>query len=415
MAHAVTHSGRDGAERAAGEDREPVPAPSAAPEQPSLVLRRLLGVATLTPEQAVYVASQMLRGLASLHETGLVHGQLDTDCIVVSADGGIAVQGWGVGAGDPTTSDVQVDHGAVRQIISELARNADRPVARRRPTGAALLDALERCRMDGTVGLALADQLDAALAAALGNEDGLDLEQIRSEVGALIRTFIAPRRAVSTPPAPALPDAAASAEPDTVATAEAEAEAVEPLPTASVLVDQRNFRTRLYLVAGAAVAALGVVIGVTIAQSGGGTTTAAQTPAPTPPAQTTHPSAKPSNALRPLGVNTPFAAGAIKAVKLHAHQACRPGESCTVRVTVRISAGQLAQLSWKLRAIDRCTGRSITVQRGVMVAEPSWMRVYTDISVAVPRGHAVSLVAMTSSPDRAASHALTVPSGVHSC
>jgi hypothetical protein len=423
MAHAITHSDHDDAERVPDEDPDPsVVSGPPEPELTPLPLRRLLGVATLTPEQAVFVASGVLRSLASLHDSGLVHGQLDADCVLVSPEGDVALEGWGVGAGEAGVSDVDADYAAVRKIVANLTRNADRPVSRRRPSGAALLDALERCRIDDSTGATVADRLDAALAAALDDENQLNVEQVRAEVAALIRAIIAPRRSVAVPPKPPisvpLPPTNPSPTAPTAAPAPSEpAPASEPaVRTLAARPTGRSLRTRLYLAGGAAVAVLAAVIGLTIAQSGNGTKTAAQTPAPSAPVtHATNPSAKPSNGLVPVNVGAPAHAGAITAVKLRADEPCRPNKSCTLRVRIGIEPGALSQLTWKLRAYDRCTGDATTLETGVMVAEPSWTSVYADVTASLPRGRVLSLVALTKTPDAAASRPLTVPSGAHSC
>ncbi|HSR24551.1 MAG TPA: protein kinase, partial [Candidatus Eisenbacteria bacterium] len=59
-------------------------------------LRRLLAIATLTPEQAARVTVGVLDGLRALHEADLWHGRLDERTVHVGAAGQIRLGAWGL-------------------------------------------------------------------------------------------------------------------------------------------------------------------------------------------------------------------------------------------------------------------------------------------------------------------------------
>jgi hypothetical protein len=111
----------------------------------------------------------------------------------------------------------------------------------------------------------------------------------------------------------------------------------------------------------------------------------------------------------------PLAAGPIARVTLTPAAACTPGAMCALTVQMWLRPPGLAQLSWHAVLVDRCTGRTRTLDSGSMVAEPGWQAPYTTVHLRLPRHSAMALLAVVDSPVSAASRPLYVPAGGGSC
>lgn len=343
-----------------------------------LSVQRLLGVVTLSSAQATYIAARTLAGLAALHALGRAHGRLSAGNVLVDRDGTVQLSDWALA---PDATPV-ADLAAARGLIGALVRNADRPAARRD----GLLERLEQ--------VAASPMEDAAAAAgqleeALGDTAGV-ADELANLVGASIRP---PGGVVAAAPLPArLPQ--------------------DRRPLTRPLVQRR------WVAAAGMVLVLAAAGAVFLAVSQRGHN-AAQTPpasrtSPPPPASPR--SAPHSTARGAAAVVAPRHAGFVDGVELTPVETCQPGASCSVRVTIKITPHRdVKHVEWAFVLVNPCTGARTDVPGGSMIAQPSWRHIYTTTMVPVPHGRFVALVAMTTSPVRAASAPLTVPSGHAQC
>ena len=112
----------------------------------------------------------------------------------------------------------------------------------------------------------------------------------------------------------------------------------------------------------------------------------------------------------PLPPVAPAAAGGVLGVDLRAVRLCTPDAACEVRVQVRVGAQPVEQtVAWDYRVLDRCTGAGQTVAGGSAVVGPGGDRVDVVGTVAVPPGEALAVVAVTREPAVTASPPLPVP------
>jgi hypothetical protein len=122
-------------------------------------VQRLLGLATLTPAQAGWLAGRALVALAVLHDAGFAHGRLHAGNVLVGRDGAVRLADWALG---PPASEQsrRADLAATRTFVAALLRNADRPAARH----GGLLAELEGLAADPIADpAAAADELGAAV------------------------------------------------------------------------------------------------------------------------------------------------------------------------------------------------------------------------------------------------------------
>jgi hypothetical protein len=112
----------------------------------------------------------------------------------------------------------------------------------------------------------------------------------------------------------------------------------------------------------------------------------------------------------------PRSAGFVNAVELTPVETCQPGASCSVRVTIKITAhNDVKHVTWTFVLVDPCTGSRTDLPGGSMIAQPSWQHIYTTTRVPLPPTRSVALLAMTTTPVRAASAPVTVSSGHAQC
>jgi Protein tyrosine and serine/threonine kinase len=341
-------------------------------------VQRLLTLTTLSASQAAYLAARTLAGLATLHAADRAHGRLHAGNVLVDRDGTIQLSDWALGT-DATPAD---DLAAARELVAALVRNADRPAARR----GELLPRLER--------LAAAPIADPA-AAAGELEDALgDPATVADELGNLVG-------ATNRPPGGVV--------------------AAAPLPP-RLPHDRRPLTRgpvqRRWLVAAGTVLALAAAGAAVLAVSHRRHDTAQ-----TPQASRTSPPqpASPSPARHSAGpvaatAVAPRSAGFVNGVVVTPVETCQPGASCSVRVTIKITAhDDVKHVAWTFVLVDPCTGTRTNVPGGSMIAQPSWQHIYTTMRVPLPQTRSVALLAMTTAPVRAASAPVTVPSGHAQC
>jgi protein kinase-like protein len=341
-------------------------------------VQRLLSLATLSSPQAAYIAARTLAGLATLHAAGQAHGRLCAGNVLIDRDGTVQLSDWALGT-DATSSD---DLAAARELVAALIHNADRPAARR----GELLQRLER--------LAASPITDAAAAAGeLENALG-DSASVADELGILVGASNRPPGGVvaATPLPPRLPHDR------------------RPL--------SRRSGKRRWAVAAGTVLVLAAAGAAVLAVSQRRHETAG-TPPPSrtspPPPASPGPAPRSTRPLAAMAV-APRSAGFVDGVAVTPVETCQPGASCSVRVTIKITAhDDVKHVTWTFVLVDPCTGSRTDVPGGSMIAQPSWQNIYTTTRVPLPQTRSVALLAMTTAPVRAASAPVTVPSGHAQC
>ena len=359
-------------------------------------LRRLLAVATLTPEQAAAVALGTLRGLQALHEAELCHGQLHEGTVHVGTAGDVRLGGWGLEAENSDPGRYRADHEAAMGMLGRLRRSVHRTGHRKTVEIDALLETLDACREDaGDAAVLLARTRQEATALLAGERGERVARELSSLVAAMERDPA--RRAVR---APALTAPAVVYRP--------------PRPPAAVWMPARRSWRGL---------AIGLALLLLVAIGGAAVLAARRAPARTP---TLAPHARPASGVgatspaptpaptpagpRPPPELAPAAAGPITAVEIHPLQgSCQPATACPVQVTVRLQPQPSAQeVRWSFRVFDRCTGTTSTLPGVSVTALAGWPYIFGTSWPQLPDSHPVALLAVTEMPAAAASPAVLV-------
>ena len=349
-------------------------------------LRRLLAVATLTPEQAALVTLGVLDGLEALHGAGLGHGRLDERTVHVGPAGAIRLGAWGLGVDDQEGGERRErDREAAVRLLGRLGRSARRP-----PRGAGLHRALEACgERDGDQAALLARAREAAASLLDGGAAARAAHELAVLVGMLER---------DPPPLPR------SAEPAPLA-------AAHPLRSPAAVWTPETHRAR-WLAAGLSALVLAALF-VTVTARYVGSQRVAAVPHPKPAA--TSPPARPAPAAppapagpRPVPALGPATAGPITGIEIQPLQgSCQPGAVCPVQVTVRLQPQPAAQeVRWSFHVFDRCTGATSVLPGASVTALAGWAYVYGTSWPALSASHPLALVAVTETPAAAASPAV---------
>ena len=376
-------------------------------------LSRLLGAATLTPVQAVYVALRLLQGLAVLHERGLAHGRLHAANVLVGLDGEPQLTDWALSSltqGRDVDETVEEDLVHAAALLALLARNVDRPAVRYHDGYRDLVSALEHLGRGEGLGSAAeaAERLDHSLLTLVG--DANSTAGPRSELAALVTMLVrrsSPQRSREHPaPRAAIP----------VPTL---------LPSGPLSdVDWRRRRPSWVgvaaLVAALAALLLGGYAGVRqlvdeFSDVGNADAAdrpaASQTPTPSPSTGTGR-----SSTPREVPAMAPHRAGDITGVSVTPVGVCSAGRSCVLRVTARMNpAPQAREVGLQIHVVNRCTGAVRTSSAGTITAQPGWGSVFVTTTARLPRADAAAVVATTTTPARAASSPLLMPSDGGSC
>jgi hypothetical protein len=132
------------------------------------------------------------------------------------------------------------------------------------------------------------------------------------------------------------------------------------------------------------------------------------------PAATAHP----SPAASPTGVPqyAPASQGTVKSVQLAVRPdggSCTVGGRCDLETTVTFTLTTSAvEYDWTFKVYDPCTGASTDAGTDKLTAQSGWNHVISDRTISLPSAKGVLyLVAVTTSPDQAASQPLSVGSG----
>lgn len=375
-------------------------------------LARLMGAATLTPVQAAYLAEGLLRGLAELHHHGIAHGRLTADNVLVGRDGVPRLTDWALAglARSRGSAETRVeDLTGARALLALLAENADRPIVHHQGTYVGLLAALRDADpADDAPGLAARTRL--ALLAAVGDETSMAAP--RSELHRVVDVLVCR----TTSDGDDL-DGARRSLPVPVPTT---------LPRGSLAGDDRSDGwsrrrvLRLGLV-GAVVVAL-LVVGwfgrapATRLLNGSDDGPAIQAPDRAGQSDAGLPGAPSRSAPRPLRSFGPSAAGSITGIELRTLGTCEPGRTCTMQTTVRITpTSESLEITARLAVVNRCTGAVRRFPAGHVVTEPGWSTTFLTALVPMPRDGPLGVVAVTTTPARAASPPLRFPADRGRC
>lgn len=373
-------------------------APSARP----LTLERLLSVATLTPAQAALVAVQLLDAAA---DPGNGHRPAADLGRVALTTAGVLEVGRAPSGRSRTLG----------QVLGLLVENARRLPAHPQPGQLLLLRRLEEA---ATEPVSEPGARARALEQALADTVGPDVRQrLTGQLAALVQAFVhvagggpagPPRQAVPR----ATPSSPSTRRPPTRRRARKHA----------LLPHRRRGRAALVAVVVAAVLAVsGYVVvggpGSDIVTSLGRDKTPAAPDTTTPETPSKQPAKKPKpDRPKAVAALAPRQAGAITAVALQKAGTCRPGALCPVTVTVHFRPATTSRtIGWKVGAAQVCKP-GITWSAPVTVtAQPGWTTVYASSSVRVPKGRALALTALTTTPARAQSRPVPVAGASLQC
>jgi hypothetical protein len=361
---------------------------------------------TLTPAQAALLALDLVDALEARRDQGGV--RVAESSVRVTSLGRIYLA---------DNSDLDVTTAA--DLVRRLAANARRAGVHHREESAILADRLAGLRGDVDD---LAARVRDAAARLLDSSADERILRVRHELAALVAAMSGHDRPAR--PAPPTQDVAVLPTPASVTWSSA-----GPTPAGRRRYARRAWHRRRasrlgrLVLPGLIVVVLGAVgwlggprawselqrVWDTLFSSTPTTQAAPARPAvaPSPPTAT----------LRPVQQPAPAAAGPITAVTGQRLQAtCASGKVCPVRVYVRLNQQQVAQnVAWTFQIVDRCTGTAVTRAGVDVTAQAGWSYVFGTTYLQLPRGKALAVVAITSSPARASSAPLLVPPRGGSC
>ncbi|MDT7658147.1 MAG: hypothetical protein QOF38_2862 [Pseudonocardiales bacterium] len=373
-------------------------------------MRQLIRLTRLTPEQALVVGADLVRGLRDRHASRRALGGFGAEHVTVGADGSVCLR-------DEVPAEWTIDQPArhadlvsARALLVELAaiagqqprRNGVATSAGRRAEHELAAHELAAHELAAAAGRPVEDLLTAAT--GLGSMADL--------VGAAARAELADLAAAAGPPV-----AAAGPAPRVIGTesspgsrsgtggapgGHSDRPAGSPghptVPRLAALV--RYGRWALVLAALAAVLVLEMVLLGNRVSADLDALSAAGRQSGAGPSAT---------ALSPLPVE-PRAAGPIAGVDLRPLALCAPGAICEVRVLVRLVPERGTQrVQWTYLLTDRCTGLVHNAAGGSVTVTPGGRELVAVGQLRLPPASALSITAVTGVPARAASPPLTVP------
>ncbi|HKC26418.1 MAG TPA: protein kinase [Jatrophihabitans sp.] len=398
-----------------------------------MALDRLLNVATLTPFQAAAVAIDIYQGLAELHTADRVHGRLSAETVLVGDDGAAWLSDWAVASLADSTADSSggindgppdgvkpavagpsrdADLRAAGSVVAQLAREADRPVTRRRNRDARVLTELARVASSEPPRTAAATARDLRSVVTTNTSLAAAHADVRVELARLITVVI--RRAQAAAPVVPPPQPAGAPPPPRSAF------------TSARRLSRADWRTRrrrrrvgwtlviaLLVLAAVGVLARGQITSTVHKILHHGATAAGPTTSALPAGgRQRHAAGQP----QAVPVLAPAAAGVVSHVRLRPFGHCVPGRQCTVRMTTRLVPSTSARrLAWQLVVVDRCTGHRTLRRGGTMTVRPGWTSVSATRTLRLPAAPALATVALSTSPARAASAPMLIPLHAHHC
>lgn len=398
-------------------------------DQQGATLRRVLAVAGLTPPQASVLAEELLAAIATLHELGAAHGELDADRVLLGVDGRVWLRDWALAelAGRPLAPRVAADVAAARTLVERLSRGLQPRVghdSEQTVKGVLALHGLAARTFAGVD--QLLEEVRTLVAPIVP-----DRERTLTELGAIANALCEDRRptarAAKPDPGPR-PRSPAGEDRPAARKHRARGFRVRPPRRLGVLV--------LSLLSVALVVATVLVYGpgpaerhvvrlpdgVTLQVASphlpavhlpsllGGSGAAAGSGSQGAGAGTGHqPRAAP--------VLAPPSAGAVGAIRIQpVRPDCSAQATCPLRVDVQLTAEPRAtQVSWTLDAFDRCTGALEQLPGGSATALAGWPYVSATSSLPARGSHPVAVFAVTTGPTRASSPPLLLPDSGARC
>lgn len=357
-----------------------------------VALQRFLDRAKLSLAEAASLASLVLEAVAAMHESGCGHGALDSQSVRVVPDGTVKLAEWGADTPFPVGLTVEVkrsDIKAAAAIVEEITKSAGRPA---RP----LTEVEERLLSRLT---SASDARSLRRRGPLKAARGLDLAVGRSELRQAARQGVVQlTRALATPtsgpaPGPAVDWRPAGGPIQKGTSPGAPRERTVPPPARRPPLWPRIWK----IVAALAVVALILVVelqffGDDVRHNVDVLTGAEAKPVLPGPRQP-----------GPLPVLGPPAAGPITHLELRPLETCRPEAVCSAVVQLTVAARNAPlDVAWSFEVVDRCDGRRESRPGGVMSVPPGKDRAVQTVSVPLPAGRALALVAVTNTPARVA-------------
>lgn len=106
----------------------------------------------------------------------------------------------------------------------------------------------------------------------------------------------------------------------------------------------------------------------------------------------------------------PASAGVVLGVDVRALGRCVPSAPCEVRVLIQLAADASShRVRWNFRVVERCTGWVADLPGGELAVEPGGRAAAAVVTVPLPAGQALAVMAVTNAPAIAASQPLLVP------
>jgi hypothetical protein len=382
------------------------PAPSSA----RITVRQLIRLTRLTPEQALVVGADLVRGLRDRHASRRALGGFGAEHVTVGADGSVCLP-------DEVPAEWTIDQPArhadlvsARALLVELAAiagqqprwNGVATSAGRRAEHELAAHELAAHELAAAAGRPVEDLLTAAtglgsMADLVGAAARAELADLAAAVGSPPAAAGPAPRVIGTESSPGSRSVTGGA-PGGPSDRPAGPPGQPTVPRWAALV--RYGRWALVLAALAAVLVLEMVLlGNRVSADLDALSAAGRQSAAGPSA----------TALSPLPVE-PRAAGPIAGVDLRPLALCAPGAICEVRVLVRLVPERGTQrVQWTYLLTDRCTGLVHNAAGGSVTVTPGGRELVAVGQLRLPPASALSISAVTGVPARAASPPLTVP------
>jgi hypothetical protein len=391
-------------------ERGAAPPGQPAPGSPRLTVRQLIRLTRLTPEQALVIGADLVRGLRDRHASQRALGGFGAEQVTVGADGSVCLRDE---TPDGRTTDQPARHAdlvSAHALLVELAEIARRQPRRNGVASAAggraahelAAHELAAHELAAAAGRPVEDLLTAAtglgsMADVVGAAARAELADLAAAVGSPVAAGGPAPRVIGTGSSPGA-GSGTGGTPGRPSDRPAGSPGRPTVPRWAALV--RYGRWALALAALATVLLLEMVLlGNRVSADLDALSAAGRRSAAEPSA----------TALPPLPAE-PRAAGPVAGVDLRPLALCAPGAACEVRVLVRLVPERGTQrVQWTYRLTDRCTGLVHNAAGGSVTVTPGGRELVAVGQLRLPPASALSITAVTGVPARAASPPLTVP------
>jgi hypothetical protein len=361
-----------------------VPEPEPVAPDAGLSLARLLSIARLTPVQAVALATDVFTELekrcGDRGDAGPIPIRIET--VHVGADGHAYLV--------EDDAPIPAEDSAADAVLDDLTAAAWRPTTSSdRPTTGPLAT-LDRAAAEAR----LPDASVAAVASLLREADTASGSEARNELARMVSAVNGGALAPPHPPLTSAPIAPRPPRPPRPPR--------RPRSLARVLAG-RTWKWVLSIVVLVTVVVIEIaLLRDTITRDIEAVLEAGRSGSQAPTS---------TQAFLPVAPVAPTAAGTVTRVDLRAVNQCTPDAECAVRLQVALQPTAEPQtVTWGFQVFDRCTGATTTVPGGEVTVPPDGDRAVAVVSVALPPGEALAVLARTDLPSTAASAPVLVPS-----